>query len=145
MEQHKITAESTKAELKAALKKWKEENPAPRLEINIEESKIPEPVLLKAKAQLLIFEVVSEEQLKITMLDGNSARSIWLEYSQISKLIQTLFGLRKDMKDYRHWMHLYQDDVARFDLALATWNRQFMAFKDSVMRRLGFHSTENKD
>lgn len=131
------TGTEVQAELKVALKQWKEENPAPKLEVEAA-PELPEPTIIKTEKQLIIVEVLSGELIQLHVLDGNSVRKVDLDHKQLGKLIRALIDSCKPMKIYRIWQNLYDEDVNRFDAALAAWNRNYMNFQDAVKRRLGF-------
>jgi len=138
------TAKELQAELKAALNKWKDENPAPRIDIE-EEPELPEPTIIRTDKALLIIEALSGDKAQLHMLEGNATRKIELDHKQVTKLIQTLVELRRPMKAHRAWKTIYEEQRNRFDYELGAWNRQFMAFRDSVRRRMGLFRNEAED
>lgn len=136
------TGQDVQAELKAALKNWKQENPAPTLQAEAE-PELPEPTIIKTEKQLLIIEVLSGTLIQLHVLDGNSVRKVELDNKQLGKLIQALVENCRPMKNHRLWQNIYDQEINRFDAELAAWNRNFMNFQDAVKRRLGFFKDHN--
>lgn len=137
METEQITAKDIQAELKAAMRQWKQDNPAP--ELNAEpEPEMPEPIVIKTDKQLIIVDAQAGDMLHLHVLDGHSTRKVELTNEQAGKLIEALHCVRRPMKIHRAWKNLYQAEVNRFDAQLALWNRQLMEYRDSVRRRLGY-------
>lgn len=133
---NQIVAKELQAELKATLKKWKEENPAPVAEFEAAPD-LPEPILVCLNKSFVILEVIEGEKAIMHVVENHSTRRIELDRKQIRRLLQGLMDTNKGMKAQRAWENLFAEERNKFTFAQAVWNRQFMAFKESVQRRLG--------
>lgn len=131
-----ITAKELREELKAALDKWRSENPAPRLEIEPEPG-LPEPIVLRTERQLVLIEVISGDLMRLHILDGNNNRKVEMNFKQLGELLEALHMVRQPMKEHKTWKHFYQEELTRHKFEDAAWQRRLMIFKESVKRRLG--------
>jgi len=131
------TAKELREELKAAMNKWRKENPEPHLEIE-PQPELPEPSVIRVDKQLLIIEVLSGDFLQLHVIEGNTTRKIELSYKQLGGLLGALNAVRKPMKEHKNWKTFYEEELNRHEPENAAWQRQMMAFKESVKRRLGF-------
>jgi len=137
-----ITAKELREELKASLNKWRKENPAPCLEIE-PEPELPEPAIIRVDKALLIVEVEYGDKALLHIVEGNATRKVELSFNQVGKLIELLVEIRKPMKAHKNWKTFYEEDLNRHEYEQAAWQRQLMAFKESVKRRLGLLQDEN--
>lgn len=130
------TAKDLRSELKLALNTWKDENQAPKLEIE-DEPELPEPFVIALDKGLIVFETINGNKAALHITEHQTARRIELSYEQCSKLMRALIEHRKAMKEHRGWQLRYKDLLRTFEFEQAAWQRRFSQFKESVETRLG--------
>jgi len=135
------TATELKDELKDAMKKWRAENPEPKLDIE-KQPELPEPTVIRMDGQLLIIEVRSGELVELHIIENNATRKIQMNYNQLVQMTQCLINIRKPMKTHKNWKTFYEDELTHHQYLRGAWERQMMAFKESVKRRMGLVSNE---